>query len=83
MINEPCTTLEPPATEWPTTTNTMLEPPLAMVYFPFAEKDVATAQYAKLMTAKKYMRERGILATIVGSTFKYECATGSVLGEQR
>lgn len=51
--------------------------------FPFAEKDVALAQYAKLLAAKEYMRECGILAVEVGSKFVYKCATGSVLGDQK
>ncbi len=51
----------------------------AASYYPMATRRTAVRQGARLLQAKQYMAGRGIEATRLGTGFKYERSTGSVL----
>lgn len=48
-------------------------------YFPLAPRRSAILQAIRLIDARKYLQDRGIEATVLGSEFHYERSTGSIL----
>ena len=51
----------------------------ARKHFPMAPRKARIVQAVRLAAAKLYMVDRGIAATVAGSTFEYASATASVL----